>query len=114
MISGGSSGKKALSIGDMLKANLASEAIVAGVKAMGTVIKAVGRGFVDAMKDGVQYNATMEPHTASFTTMLGDESKAHKLVADLKAHAASTPYGMQDLADATRTLMSFGISAQDT
>ncbi|MGQ4533372.1 phage tail protein [Dermabacteraceae bacterium P13138] len=107
------SGKKALSFGDVLKANLASEAIVAGVKAIGSAIKAVGCGFVDAMKDGVQYNATMESYTASFTTMLGDEAKAHKLVADLKAKAASTPYGMQDLADATRTLMSFGISAQD-
>lgn len=88
-----SSGKKALTFGDVLKANLDSEMIVAGVKASGTAIGTVGRGFVDAMKDGVAYNAQMEPYTASFTTMLGDEAKAHQLVADLKAREASTPYG---------------------
>lgn len=68
-------GKKALSFGDVLKANLASEAIVAGVKAIGGAIKAVGCGFVDALKDGVAYNAQMESYTASFTTMLGDEMR---------------------------------------
>ena len=38
-----SSGKKALSFGDVLKANLASEAIVAGVKAIGSAIKPVNQ-----------------------------------------------------------------------
>ena len=53
------SGKTRL-FGDMLKANLASEAIVAGVKGIGRAIATIGRGFMDAMKDGVDYNARME------------------------------------------------------
>ena len=87
----------------MLKANLASEAIVAGVKGIGRAIATIGRGFMDAMKDGVDYNARMEQYTTSFTTMLGDQAKAQELVNNLKAEAARTPFGMEDLAKRRRS-----------
>ncbi|MBT2158396.1 hypothetical protein KK421_15865 [Clostridioides difficile] len=61
-----------------------SEAIIGGVKALGSAIAGIGKAFIGAMKDGVEYNAQMENYTASFTTMLGDEAKAQKLVNDLK------------------------------
>ena len=99
--------------GDVLKANLAAEAIIGGVKAIGGAIAGIGRGFAQAMKDGVAYNASMEQHTTSFTTMLGDQAKAQKLVNDLKVTAAKTPFGMEDLAKNTQTLMAFGISADE-
>lgn len=83
--------------GDVLKANLAAEAIIGGVKAIGGAIAGIGRGFAQAMKDGVAYNASMEQYTTSFTTMLGDQAKAQKLVNDLKVTAAKTPFGMEDL-----------------
>lgn len=106
-------GKKTSLFGDMLKANLLAEAIVGGVRALGSAIAGIGRGFTDAMKDGVEYNARMESYTASFTTMLGDQAQAQKLVNDLKQEAAATPFGMQDLASAAQTLMGFGMSASD-
>jgi tape measure domain-containing protein len=46
--------------------------------------------------------------------MLGDEAKAQKMVNDLRKEAAATPFGMQDLAGAAQTLLSFGMSAEDT
>lgn len=76
--------KKTSVLGDVLKANLLSDAIIGGVKALGSAIAGIGKAFVGAMKDGVEYNAQMENYTASFTTMLGDEAKAQKLVNDLK------------------------------
>ncbi|MGF7146290.1 tape measure domain-containing protein [Anaerotaenia torta] len=106
-------GKKTSVFGDMLKANLLSEAIIGGITALGSAIAGIGKAFVGAMKDGVEYNAQMESYTASFTTMLGDEAKAHKLVNDLKKEAAATPFGMQDLASAAQTLMSFGMTAEE-
>ena len=106
-------GKKTSVFGDVLKASLLSETIVGGIKAIGSAIAGIGSAFVDAMKDGIEYNAQMESYTASFTTMLGDEAKAQKLVNDLKKEAASTPFGMQDLAGAAQTLMSFGMSAEE-
>lgn len=99
--------------GDVLKANLAAEAIIGGVKAIGGAIAGIGRGFAQAMKDGVAYNASMEQYTTSFTTMLGDQAKAQQLVNDLKVTAAKTPFGMEDLAKNTQTLMAFGISADE-
>ncbi len=87
--------------GDVLKATLAAEAIIGGVKAIGSAIAGIGRGFASAMKDGVAYNAEMEQYTTSFTTMLGDQAKAQQLVNDLKVTAAKTPFGMGDLAKNT-------------
>lgn len=106
-------GDKTRVFGDVLKANLAAEAIVAGVKGIGKAIASIGRGMADALKDGVEYNARMEQYTTSFTTMLGDQAKAQQLVNDLKAQAAKTPFGMEDLAKNTQTLMAFGISADE-
>ncbi|MDK8600905.1 MULTISPECIES: phage tail protein [Actinomycetaceae] len=99
--------------GDVLKANLASEAIIAGVKGIGHAIASIGRGMVGALKEGVEYNARMEQYSTSFTTMLGDQAKAQKLVNDLKVQAAKTPFGMEDLAGNMQTLLSFGMSLED-
>ena len=100
--------------GDVLKASLAAEAVVGGVKAIGHAIAGIAKGFGSAMKDGLDYNARMEQYTTSFTTMLGDQAKAQKLVNDLKLEAARTPFGMEDLAKATQTLMGFGMSAEES
>lgn len=100
--------------GDVLKASLAAEAIIGGVKAIGHAIAGIAKGFGSAMKDGLDYNARMEQYTTSFTTMLGDQAKAQKLVNDLKLEAARTPFGMEDLAKATQTLMGFGMSAEES
>lgn len=100
--------------GDVLKASLAAEAIIGGVKAIGHAIAGIAKGFGSAMKDGLDYNARMEQYTTSFTTMLGDQAKAQKLVNNLKLEAARTPFGMEDLAKATQTLMGFGMSAEES
>ena len=99
--------------GDVLKANLASEAIIAGVKGIGHAIASIGRGMAGALKEGVEYNARMEQYSTSFTTMLGDQAKAQQLVNDLKVEAAKTPFGMEDLAGNMQTLLSFGMSLED-
>ncbi|MDT3768158.1 tape measure protein [Gleimia hominis] len=99
--------------GDVLKANLACEAIIAGVKSIGHAIASIGRSMAGALKEGVEYNARMEQYTTSFTTMLGDQAKAQKLVNDLKVQAAKTPFGMEDLAGSMQTLLSFGMSLED-
>ena len=109
----GDTGSKARVFGDVLKANLASEAIIGGVKAIGSAIAGIGRAFAGALKDGIEYNAQMEQYTTSFTTMLGDQAKAQELVNNLKREAAATPFGMEDLAKNTQTLLAFGISAEE-
>lgn len=90
--------------GDVLKANRASEVIIAGVKGIGHAIASIGRGMAGALKAGVEYNARMEQYSTSFTTMLGDQAKAQQLVNDLKVEAAKTPFGIEDLAGNMQTL----------
>ncbi|HIW40633.1 MAG TPA: tape measure protein [Candidatus Mediterraneibacter vanvlietii] len=62
---------------------------------------------------GLQFNMQMENYTTNFTTLLGSAEKAQKLVNDLKNMAAKTPFGTSDLADASQTLLAFGVSAED-
>lgn len=76
-----------------------SGAAVAGITALG--------------KMGVEYNAQMEQYRTAFTTMLGDADKADALTESLKDLAAATPMAMTDLADASKTLLAFGSSAED-
>ncbi|SPJ41802.1 Chromosome partition protein Smc [Corynebacterium diphtheriae subsp. lausannense] len=53
-------GGKTSHFGDLLKANLASEAIIGSVKAIGTAVKSIGRAMVQGAKDGLGYNAQMK------------------------------------------------------
>lgn len=62
-------------------------------------------------KFGVEYNSKMQDYMTNFTTMLGDASKAQTFVTSLKDMAAKTPFGMDDLAGASQTLLAFGIDA---
>ena len=73
----------------------------------------VAKQAVDIAKMGVAYNAQMEQYQTSFETMLGSADKASKHVAGLKKMAAKTPFEMEDLAQASQTLMSFGDEAKD-
>ena len=81
---------------------------VMGLTAAGTAVVA-GLG-----KIGLEYNAQMESYVTNFSTLLGSTEAAVKKVEELKKMAAATPFGMEDLAAATQTLLSFGIEANKT
>lgn len=81
--------------------------------AAATVTAAAATGVVALGKAGVEYNAQMEQYQTAFTTMLGDSEKADALTESLKDLAAATPLAMTDLADAGKTLLAFGSSADE-
>ncbi len=56
--------------------------------------------------------STMEDLSVSFTTMLGDANKASKLLNDLRIMAAKTPFQLTDLANASKTLLQFGVDSE--
>jgi len=60
----------------------------------------------------VKSAAQMEMLEASFSTMLGSAEKASMLMADLKKMAAVTPFETTDLAQASKTLLQFGIAGE--
>ena len=83
---------------------------IIGSKILGKVAGAA----LDVAKAGVAYNAQMEAYTTNFTVLLGDQAKALQYVSDMREMAAKTPFGMEDLASANQTLLSFGLSAEDS
>lgn len=99
--------EQALSFGDVLKANLASDAIVAGVKKVAGVIK-------DLFMDAFDYNKGMENAKTDFKVMLGDAEKAEQLVSSLKGISSKTPFELTDLTSATKTLLAFNVTAEDS
>ncbi len=61
---------------------------------------------VAALKSAGQF----QMYQASFETMLGDAAKAKVLIDKLQVLAAKTPFKMEDLAQASQTLLQYGIT----
>ena len=66
--------KKALSFGDVLKANLASDVIISGVKAMASAIKEVGAALLDLGKQSIQGFAEQEQLIGGVDTLFKENS----------------------------------------
>ena len=69
------SGEKALKLGDIIKANLISEGIIAGIKGLGKAIGAVGSAFINVGKQAVQSYAQYEQLVGGVDTLFGESSK---------------------------------------
>ena len=66
--------KKALSFGDVLKANLASDVIVSGIKAMASAIKEAGAALIDLGKQSIQGFAAQEQLIGGVDTLFKKSS----------------------------------------
>lgn len=66
--------KKALSFGDVLKANLASDVIVSGIKAMASAIKEAGAALVDLGKQSIQGFKVQEQLIGGVDTLFKESS----------------------------------------
>ena len=66
--------KKALSFGDVLKANLASDVIVSGIKAMASAIKEAGAALIDLGKQSIQGFAEQEQLIGGVDTLFKESS----------------------------------------
>ena len=69
------SGEKALKLGDIIKANLISEGIMAGIKGLGKAISSVGSAFINVGKQAVQSYAQYEQLVGGVDTLFGESSK---------------------------------------
>nr|DAG65826.1 MAG TPA: tail tape measure protein [Bacteriophage sp.] len=67
-------GEKALSFGDVLKANVASDFIVSGVKAMASAIKEAGAALIDLGKQSIQGFAEQEQLIGGVDTLFKESS----------------------------------------
>lgn len=65
-------------------------------------------------KTGIAYNQQMDDYTANMQTLLGGVDKAEAKIKELSDMAAKTPFELPTLADATQTLLAFGVKAEDS
>lgn len=68
-------GQKALSFGDLVKSNLASEAIIGGVKLMASAIKEAAEALVDLSKQAIQGFTEQEQLIGGVDTLFKESSK---------------------------------------
>lgn len=66
----------------------------------------------DFVKQIINVRSEIQNLEVSFKTLLGDEEKAVKLMADIRKFAANTPMQMNDLAAGAQTLLAFNIEAE--
>lgn len=76
-------------------------------------VGAIARGLLKVARLGFDYNKQIESLTASFEVLMGSADAAVKQIDQLKVMAAKTPFGLTDLADATKTLLAFQIPAEE-
>lgn len=90
---------------------------VLGQTAMNALVSAAKAGF-NAIKDlalnAFEYNAKMETYAVNFKTLLGSAEAAELKLAELKEYAAKTPFALEDLADATQTMLAFGLTSEES
>ena len=84
------------------------------INAVGSVTSFVISSLANLSMLGMSYNMEIESYMTNFRVMLGDAESAAQKVEDLREMAASTPFGLSDLASATQTLLGFGIEGEKT
>jgi tape measure domain-containing protein len=85
----------------------------AGLAAAGFGAVFAGMKAFDALSFGVQLAAEAEAAEVGFATLLGSTEAAKKLLGDLSAFAASTPFEVAGLRDAAKKLLAFGVPAEE-
>lgn len=95
-----------------LKTSTASgaEQMKGTLMAVGVTITAIATAIGTA---GFKFNSQMENYQAGFSALLGSAEKSTKMVKELQEMAAKTPFELTDLAEASQTLLAFGMTAED-
>jgi tape measure domain-containing protein len=83
----------------------------AALRASSLISGVVTTGFVAF---AVKTSGELQSLSSSFETLTGSAEKGRKVFMDLKKMGATTPFETRDLAKATQTMLSFGISIEDS
>jgi len=87
-----------------------SKDILPSLKRIGAAAAAIGGiTFVKAVKDA----ASLEVISTQFEVILGSAGAAQKQLAELQDFAASTPFQLPGLSEATKQLLSFGVEQEN-
>ncbi len=85
------------------------------IKRAGVAIAALfaGQQLLSFGQDAIQAAADFEALEISFTTFLGSAEEATKVLSDLEKFSVSTPFTPEQVQNAGRALLAFGVEVQD-
>ncbi|NCB47709.1 hypothetical protein EOM81_11915, partial [bacterium] len=84
-----------------------------GIMAGAVVGAGIAKKIFDIGKASIKAAADMETQTVAFTTMLGSADKAQSLIKQVSQFAASTPFQLTELIDASKKLVAFGVNSEN-
>jgi tape measure domain-containing protein len=84
-----------------------------GLAAAAGGVAALAGGLIGGVAAGMKFNSSVEQTTIAMGTMLGSTDKAKTLIGDVTKMAAATPFEFPELADATKRLVAYGVSAEE-
>jgi tape measure domain-containing protein len=86
---------------------------LANIKAGFDMVRNVVSSFASVVGSAIKEAFKFESAQANFKTLLGSAEEAKQHIAELREFASSTPLTFDDLAGASKQLLSFGISVND-
>ena len=89
---------------------------LSSLKGVASTIGLVGLGAaaVQAGRNMIRLTANMEQTRVAFGTFLGSTSEANKLIGELRQFANVTPFETNQVLEASKTLMAFGMGVDET
>ena len=69
--------------------------------------------FNGAKRAVIDFNASMEQSAIAWSTMLGSQQAANRMLADLQQFAKETPFDFPELEEGSRRLLAMGFNAKD-
>lgn len=113
-------GKDTSTFSDTLKALVSNDLILGGLDLLKNAIssiwngaKQLASGLVNLIKQGVEYNATIETYTTSIRAMLNDDDVAtQKLIKDMKELGSASGFTNDVLLSGARNLLSADINGE--
>lgn len=108
--------KKVIELGNSVEntAQSFSKWDVAVGSILAQLITKVAQFGIQAVKTGIEFNASMENYMANFKVLLGSVDEAKIKITELQEFANKTPFEIGDLARATQVLLGFGIANDET
>ncbi|WP_438979964.1 tape measure protein [Polynucleobacter sp.] len=98
---------KSVALSDKLKGmGDAGKTLAMGAGALAAALGAVGMAAIKASGQFEQWNI-------AFTTMLGSQSKATRLMNEIKSFAAKTPFELPGLVESSKQLLAFGFAQEE-
>lgn len=79
-----------------------------------SIASTISQAGISVLKYGTSYNMSIESLSASFETLLGSTDKAKAKMEELRKYAAETPFSLNGISEATKTLLSFQVPAEET